>query len=132
MSSEVFKNIDVKEIQLPTTDFIFDIETKVIQAICFQCIQKVEGFSSLESGLIDNLLGHETYKGINVQQDSKQHAVMIKLEVGIAYGVSLPQKAEQIQSLVVQEISALTGLHVGSVHVIFKHLIVKQQELQSV
>jgi uncharacterized alkaline shock family protein YloU len=129
MTSEIFKNIDVKEIELPNTDFIFDIETKVLQGICYQCIKHIEGLHPLEAGLIDNLLGHEQLKGIYVQQDSKQHAVLIKLEVGVTYGVCLPSKAEALQTIVVKEISELTGLHVGSVHVVFKNLVVKHQDV---
>lgn len=128
MTSEIFKNIDVKEIELPNTDFIFDIETKVLQGICYQCIKHIEGLYPLEAGIIDNLLGHEQLKGIFVQQDSKQHAVLIKLEVAVSYGVCLPSKAEMLQNIVVKEISELTGLHVGSVHVVFKNLVVKHQE----
>ena len=127
MTSEIFKNIDVKEIQLPTTDFIFDIESKVLQSICYQCIRQIEGLIPLEAGLIDNLLGHEQLKGIHVQQDSKQQAVIVKVEVSVIYGASLPVKAESLQSLIVKEISELTNLHVGSVHVIFKNLIVKPE-----
>jgi uncharacterized alkaline shock family protein YloU len=129
MTSEIFKNIDVKEIQLPMTDFIFDIESKVLMSICYQCIKQIEGLFPIEAGLIDNLLGHEHLKGIHVQQDSKQHAVIIKIEVSVIYGVSLPFKAEALQTLIVKEISELTGLHVGSVHVIFKNLVVKDGEL---
>jgi uncharacterized alkaline shock family protein YloU len=132
MSSEIFKNIDVKEIELPNTDFIFDIESKVLQSICYQCIRQVDGLVPIEGGLIDNLLGHEHLKGIHVQQDSKQHAVIIKLEVGVVYGVSLPKKAEALQMLVVKEISDLTGLHVGSCHVIFKNLVVKHVDVVKV
>lgn len=129
MTSEVFKNLDVKEIELPTTDFIFDIETKVFQSICYQCIRQVEGLYPIEGGLIDNLLGHEHLKGIHVSQDSKQHAVLIKIEVSVIYGVSLPHKAEELQNLIVKEISDLTGLHVGSCHVIFKNLVVKSSDM---
>lgn len=128
MTSDVFKNIDVKEIELPTTDFIFDIESKVLQSICYQCIRQIDGLHPIEGNLIDNLLGHEHLKGIHVQQDSKQHAVIVKIEVGVSYGVCLPKKAESLQNLIVKEMSELTGLHVGSVHVIFKNLIVKSQD----
>lgn len=128
MTSDVLKNIDLKEVELPDTDFIFDIETKVIQSICYQCIHKVEGLYPLEAGLIDNLLGQEALKGISVQQDSKLHAVLVKLEVAVLYGVSLPHKAEELQTQVFKEVSELTGLHVGSVHVVFKNLVVKSKE----
>jgi uncharacterized alkaline shock family protein YloU len=132
MEKNVLKNIDVKEVELPTTEFIFDIETKVLQSFCYQVIKKTEGVYPVEGGIIDNLLGHEHLKGIHVSQDSKAHAVLIKIEVGVEYGMSLPQVAEELQSKIVEEISEFTGLHVGSCHVIFKNLIVSQEKQVSV
>ena len=125
------KNIDTKEVELPETVFIRDIESRVFQAIAVQCLAKIEGISLLEGTFIDSLLGRdasERIKGIHVEQDPKHHAIQIKVEVNVAYGICIPDKAEEIQMKITQEISALTGLHVGSVHVIFKHLIPSHQK----
>jgi uncharacterized alkaline shock family protein YloU len=126
------KQIDAKEIDLPKTTFIRDIETKVFQGIVLQALSRVEGIGLLENTLFDSLLGRdlERLKGIHVEQDNKKQSVIIRIEVDIAYGLSIPEKAEEIQQIVVQEVSRFTGLHVSSVHVIFKHLILPQ-ELES-
>lgn len=127
-----FKQIDKKELVLPDTIFIRDIESKVFQSIIFRCIENIEGVETLEGSLFDSLLGRDTLdgvKGIHVEQDQKNHAVNIRVEVNIAYGTCIPEKSEEIQAKIVQDISHLTGLHVGSVHIIFKNLItVKQKE----
>src|SRR5205823_23906 len=75
--------------------------------------------------LFDSLLGREVerVKGIHVIQDQKQHSVEIRVEINILYGVNIPDKAEEVQSKLVEEISTWTALHVSSVHVIFKDLI---------
>lgn len=120
------KTIDKKEMDLPDTIFIWDIETKVFQSIITQCLAKIEGVALLEGSFIDNLLGRDVndgVKGIHVEQDQKHHSIQVKMEVTVAYGVTIPQKAEEIQEKVAEEISQLTGLHVGTVHVIFKNLI---------
>lgn len=120
------RQIDKKEMDLPDTVFIWDIETKVFQSIITQCLSKIEGVALLEGSFIDNLLGRDVndgVKGIHVEQDQKQHSIQVKIEITVAYGISIPQKAEEIQEKVTEAISALTGLHVGSVHVIFKNLI---------
>jgi uncharacterized alkaline shock family protein YloU len=125
---EKFDQIDSKELSLPDTIFSRDIESKIFQAIIFQCLLKVEGISLPGKNLIDSILGRDAkdrYTGINVEQDLEQHSVSIKVEVNIKYGLSIPEKSEEIQSKIIVEISKLTGLHVSCVHVIFKNLILE-------
>lgn len=122
------KQLDTKELELPETVFIRDIETKVFQSIVLQCLSRIEGIALIEGNLIDNLFNRppeERVSGIHVEQDQKNHSVKVKVEVNIAYGISIPEKAEEIQMKIAQEISRLTALHVGSVHVVFKNLITK-------
>lgn len=121
-----FDEIDSKEIDLPDTVFIRDIESRVFQAITIKCLSGIEGISLIEGTLIDNLLGREgleRIKGIHVEQDSKSHSVNLKIELNVAYGISIPEKAEEIQTKIIKEITRLTGLHVACVHVVFKSLL---------
>jgi uncharacterized alkaline shock family protein YloU len=121
-----FDELDAKELELPDTIFIRDIESRVFQAITIKCLAGIEGIALIEGNLIDNLLGREgmeRIKGIYIEQDSKNHAVNLKLEVNVAYGISLPIKAEEIQNKLVKEVTDLTGLHVASIHVVFKNLL---------
>lgn len=120
------KNMDAREIELPETVFIRDIETRVFQAIALQCLAKIEGISLLEGNLFDSLLGRDLdrVKGIYVEQDQKQHSVDIRVEINILYGLSIPEKAEEVQTKLVEEISRWSGLHVATVHVIFKNMII--------
>lgn len=121
-----FDDIDTKEIDLPDTIYIRDIESRVFQAITVKCLSSIEGVALLEGNIIDHLLGREgveRIKGIQVEQDLKNHAVNIKIELNVAFGICLPEKAEEIQTKVVKEITHLTGLHVASVHVVFKNLL---------
>ena len=124
--ADQFKQIDTKELEFPDSVFVRDIETRVFQAITIKCLSKINDISLIEGNIIDNLLGREgleRVKGILVEQDSKSHSVTIKIELNVAYGISLPEKAEEIQSKLVQDIVRLTGLHVSCVHVIFKNLL---------
>jgi uncharacterized alkaline shock family protein YloU len=126
-----FKQIDKKELVLPDTVFIRDIESKVFQSIIVQCLAHIDGVETLEGSLFDSLLGRDSLdnvKGVHVDQDQKNHAVNIRVEVNIAYGTPIPEKAEEIQAKIVEDISRLTGLHVGCVHIIFKNLITPKQE----
>lgn len=119
------KQIDTKELELPETVFIRDIESKVFQSIVLQCLAKIDGVETLEGNIIDSLLGDslDGIKGIHVDQDQKTHSVNVRIEVNVAYGICIPDKADEIQNKILEDISALTSLHVGSVHVIFKNLI---------
>ena len=117
------KNIDTKEIELPETIFIRDIEGKVFQSIVVQTLATIEGVALLEGNFIDSLLGRDAVEGIQVDQDLKTHSVSLKIEINVAYGVCIPEKAEEVQMKIAEKISRFTGLHVASVHVIFKNLI---------
>lgn len=124
------KKVDTKEFEIPETTFIRDIENKVFQSIVLQCLSQVEGISLVEGNFIDYLLGRsavEGVKGIFAEQDSKNRTVNIKVEVNIFYGIPIPEKAEEIQLKIAEEITKLTGLHVASVHVIFKNMIPADQ-----
>jgi uncharacterized alkaline shock family protein YloU len=123
------KKVDTKEFELPETMFIRDIENKVFQSIVLQCLAQIEGISLVEGNFIDHLLGRssEGVKGIYAEQDDKNQSVNIKVEVNILYGTSIPEKAEEIQTKIAEEITKLTGLHVASVHVVFKNVISIEQ-----
>jgi uncharacterized alkaline shock family protein YloU len=125
------QNIDTKEIVLPETVFIRDIESRVFQSIAVQCLSRIDGVALLEGNFIDSLLGrdsNESVRGIYVQQDPKNHSVSLKLEINVAYGICIPEKAEEVQMKILQELSSCTGLHVASVHVVFKNLFCRKQE----
>lgn len=122
----MYEKLDEKELNLPETLFVRDIETRVFQAIVLQGLAKIEGIGLQEGNLLDSLLGREVerIKGIYVEQDQKQHSVQVRVEINIAYGLSIPEKAEEVQTKVAEEISQWTGLHVASVHVVFKDLMI--------
>ena len=120
--------INAGEIELPDTVFIRDIEDKVFQSVVVQCLLDIEGIALVEGNLIDYFLGRnpaERITGISVEQDPKTHSIQVKVEVNVAFGVVIPQKAEEIQRKISEELSRLTGLHVQLVHVVFKNLITK-------
>jgi uncharacterized alkaline shock family protein YloU len=119
------KNIDQKEVDLPDTVFIRGIETRVFQGIVLQSLAKISGIGLLEGNLFDSLLGREieSVKGIYVEQDLKKQSLDIRVEINVLYGVAIPEKAEEIQNLLVEEISCWTGLHIASIHIVFKDLI---------
>jgi len=124
------KNMDEREIELPETVFIRDIETRVFQAIALQCLARIQGIGLLEGNLFDSLLGRDLdrVKGIYVEQDQKKHSVDIRVEINIEYGISIPEKAEEVQTKLAEEISRWSGLHVAVVHVIFKNMIMPAPE----
>ncbi len=121
------KKVDTKEFELPETIFVRDIENRVFQGICLECLSKILGISPIEGSFIDNILGRgESVKGIHAEQDPKTQTISIRVEVNIAYGVSIPEKAEEIQTKITEDVTKMTGLHVAQVHVVFKDLISTQ------
>ena len=130
------KAMDTQELDLPETVFIRDIESKVFESIILQCLLKIEGIKVQEHNLFDSLLGREVVekvKGIHVEQDQKKQSLTIRVEINVFYGVVIPEKAEEIQTKIVEEVSLWTALHVGSVHVIFKNLVTQaRNEIEGV
>lgn len=130
-NKEVVKKVDTKEFELPETLFVRDIENRVFQGIVLQCLAQIEGITLVEGNLIDSLLGRSgpegNVKGIHAEQDSKNHSVNIKVEVNICYGYSIPEKADEIQTKITEDVIRLTGLHVACVHVVFKNVITQAQ-----
>jgi uncharacterized alkaline shock family protein YloU len=124
------RHIDTKELELPETLFSRDIENKVFQGIILHTLEGIEGISLVGGNFIDNIFGRsgpEGIKGIAANQDSKNSSVNIRIEVNVCYGISIPDKAEEIQTKVAEEITILTGLHVASIHTVFKNVISCEQ-----
>jgi uncharacterized alkaline shock family protein YloU len=126
MTRNPLQSVDTKELELPDTVFIRDIESAVFQSLVIQSLAQIDGVAPLEGNLFDHILGREAHagiRGVHVEQDQKNHSVSVKVEINVVYGVNIPEKAEEVQMKISQDLSRLTGLHVGSVHVIVKNLI---------
>lgn len=121
---------DTQEFEIPETTFSCDIDNRVFQGIILQCLANTEGISLIEGNFIDNILGRsgpESIKGITAEQDNKTQTINIQVEVNICYGNSIPAKAEEIQTRIAEEITRLTGLHLSSIHVIFRNVVPYEQ-----
>jgi uncharacterized alkaline shock family protein YloU len=118
-----------KEFELPETTFEHTIENRVFQEIILRCLSNISGISLLEGGFIDHILGRaDGIAGIHTEQDTKNCSLNVKIEVNIDYGMSIPEKAGQIQEEIVRALGQFTGLHVASVSVVFKHLSPKKPQ----
>lgn len=131
--NEKIKQMDQKEFELPDTVYSRDIDNRVFQSIVLECLSKIDGVGLIEGNFIDALLGRDgtdRIKGIFVEQDEKNHSVKIRAEINVHYGVSLPEKAEEVQTKIAYEISKMTALHVAEVHVVFKNMVSKKEEAE--
>lgn len=126
------EKVDTKELEIAETTFIRDIENRVFQAIILQVLTKIKDITLLEGNLIDAILHRgnvERIKGISVEQEAKSPTIKIKVEINVHYGISIPEKAKEIQQKITDEINNLTGLHVSTVHVIFKSVYLDEPKL---
>lgn len=127
------KKVDTKELEYPETVFVSDIDAKIFQGIVIECLSQIEGIELADSGFINNILGRtgpEVGCGVHSEKDSKNQSVSIKIVVNIRYGLSIPEKAEEIQSIVVKKINQLTGLHVSSLQIVFENIISPHQPMK--
>lgn len=127
------EKLDTQELEVPETTYVRDIENRVFQAIILQVLTKISDISLLEGNLIDAILHRgnvERIKGIFVEQEAKSPTIKIKVEVNVHYGISIPEKAQEIQQKISDEVNKLTGLHVSTVHVIFKNMYVDEPKFE--
>jgi len=122
-----------EEYELPETVFVRDIEDHVFKTIVMNCLRKLEGVTLDGGGFFDNLFGRDTVdgvKGVSVTQSSDSPSVSLKVEVKIEYGYSIPEKSEEVQAAIAEEITEYTGLHVSEVHVVVKRVYVPREAEQ--
>ena len=116
--------IDPQEFELPETIYSRDINNKVFQGIVEKTISLIPGVSLQGETLIDQMIGRaEKYRGITTIQDPDTQSIKVLIELSVKYGTNIPQKAEEIQAAVAEDLTMMTGLHVSEVHVIFKDLL---------
>jgi len=124
--------LDSKEFELPETVFVRDIEDQVFKTIVMNCLQRLEGVTLDGGGFFDHLFGRDAVdgvKGVHVTQSADSPSVSLKVEVKIEYGYSIPEKTEEIQAKIAQEITEYTGLHVSGVHVVVKRVYAPPEEV---
>lgn len=118
------------EFEYPETMFVRDIDNKVFQHLVVKVISTIGGVSLAEGNLIDNLLqiaNPDGVSGVIITQDSKNHSVAVRVELNVAYGISIPDKAEEVQARISEEITRYTGLHVSEVHVVIRDIILPNE-----
>ncbi|MGA8165318.1 MAG: Asp23/Gls24 family envelope stress response protein [Waddliaceae bacterium] len=129
-TGEKTARVDTEEFELPETVYVRDIENRVFQGIVLHCLGNIKGITLVEGNFIDNILGRDSLegiRGIHTEQDSNRPCVNIRVEVNICYGISIPDKAEEIQTKITEEVTKLTGLHVASIHIVFKNIVSSEQ-----
>ena len=118
------------EFEYPETIFVRDIDNKVFQHLVVRVISAIGGVTLSEGNLIDNLLqiaNPDGISGVIITQDSKNHSVAVRVELNVAYGISIPDKAEEVQARISEEITRYTGLHVSEVHVVVKDILLPNE-----
>lgn len=116
---------DPKEFELPETTYSHEIENRVFRDIIFHVLSQTPGIG-LHENFLGTLIGRaDSVKGITIDQDLKTRSVHITLEIQIQYGMNIPQTAEDIQTRVSDAIMKMTGMRVGSIHIIFKELMLE-------
>ena len=117
------------ELELPETLYVRDVEDRVFQAIVLRCVSEIRGVELVQGGFFKNFWGREAFdSGVRIKQEHRNRSVSVRMQVNIAYGFPIPEKAEEIQTAVSEAITRLTGLHVSRIHVLFRGLIGERAE----
>lgn len=108
------------------TTFSINVDNRVIESIVSKSLMTIEGVELIGTNRLDSILGRDPISkvsAIHVEQDYKEQLTNLKIELNIAYGLSIPEKAEEVQKKIRDEVTRLTGMQIGYIHVIFKNLI---------
>jgi uncharacterized alkaline shock family protein YloU len=120
-----------QELDLPDTTLNQSIDDKVFHGIILKALQPIQGISLQKANVFQTLIGKkDKIFGISTVQDDKTQSLKVRLEVDVKFGVFIPEKAEEIQMAVIEEITKMTGLRVSEVQVIFKDLIPESKNEQ--
>ncbi len=112
------------EYSVPETSYSRDIENNVFRGIVIETLSEISSIGLVEGGFFESFVHNpEKARGITIVQDPKTRSLSVKIEVAIQYGASIPAKAEEIQTAVVRNLTAITGIHVAEVHVVFKDIV---------
>src|SRR5690606_1940504 len=96
----------------------------VFHGIVEKTLARISGVALQGATIIDQMIGRpEKFRGITATQDPSTQSIKVQLELSVKYGTNIPQKAEEIQAAVTEDLTNFTGLHVSEVHVIFKDLL---------
>jgi uncharacterized alkaline shock family protein YloU len=120
------EKLDRREFDFPETHYLSNIDNKVFQNIVANAVQEIEGVSLYGGKLFGQLLlreRRENARSIRISQNEASHSVEVIVEVTIAYGLSIPTVAEELQNKIAERIIEMTGLHVSSIEVIFRDIV---------
>ncbi len=95
------------------------IANEVIAEIAALAAQEVEGVEGLQGGVaagLNDVLGRRpTGRGVRV--DVEDRNVDLSVNLTVAYGVRIPEVAQQVQAKVKREVEHATGLTVSAVDI---------------
>ena len=100
-----------------------NISEEVIAAIAVGAVREVEGVSGMMTNLggsVSDLLNNKknAQKGAkSVKIDMTGAALVLEMDLTVAYGHPIPEVAENAQKAVIAAVEAMTGCTVGAVNI---------------
>ena len=108
---------------LPEENGSINISEEVIAAIAVGAVREVEGVSGMMTNLggsVSDLLNNKknAQKGAkSVKIDMTGAALVLEMDLTVAYGHPIPEVAENAQKAVIAAVEAMTGCDVESVNI---------------
>ena len=108
---------------LPEENGSINISEEVIAAIAVGAVREVEGVSGMMTNLggsVSDLLNNKknAQKGAkSVKIDMTGAALVLEMDLTVAYGHPIPEVAENAQKAVIAAVEAMTGCTVGAVNI---------------
>lgn len=100
------------------------ISDNVVSGLVKKAVLSIDGVSRLASSFVDNIAEIVGSKAASrsisiITEDDK---VEIVIKINIKFGFKIPEIAAQIQSVVIEDVEAVTGMNVSRVNVIVQEI----------
>lgn len=106
------------------------ISDSVVSGLVKKAVLSIDGVSRLASSFVDNIAeivgSKASSRSISIITEDDKVEIVVK--INIKFGFKIPEVAAQIQSVVIEDVEAVTGMNVSRVNVIVQEIEDPQDE----
>ncbi|SHE94693.1 Asp23/Gls24 family envelope stress response protein [Clostridium fallax] len=107
------------------------ISDEVVSVIAEIAASEIDGIVEIYSGVsggLTHILTGKKASGKSVKVTVENEDAVIDMNLGVKYGIKIPEIVAQVQENVKRTVEAMTGLKVSSVNIYIQNLILPKKE----
>lgn len=107
------------------------ISDEVVSVIAEIAASEIDGIVEIYSGVsggLTHILTGKKASGKSVKVTVENEDAVIDMNLGVKYGIKIPEIVAQVQENVKRTVEAMTGLKVSSINIYIQNLILPKKE----